>query len=175
MATREGSQSVLVVVDVQTGVVASAHRRDEVVAKISAVVEKARRANTPVVWVQHSDAELVEGSPEWALVPELSPHDDDNRIGKHFNSAFEETPLSSLLASLGASKIFLAGAATNWCIRATAYAALERGYDVSLIADAHTTGSPHAAELIEDLNTALRWLSYPGRKNESLTTDELSF
>lgn len=175
MATRPGNRSVLLVVDVQSGVVASAHRRDETVANVAAMVEKARRAEVPVVWVQHSDDELVANTDEWELASELSPQGQDHRIHKHFNSSFEETDLESLLDSLGASKIVLAGAATNWCIRATAYGALERGYDVSLISDAHTTGSPHAPEIIEDLNTAMQWLSYPGRKNEAVAMANYSF
>jgi len=175
MATRQGDRSVLLVVDVQAGVVASAHRRKEVVANVAAMVEKARRAEVAVVWVQHSDNDLVAGTPEWKFAPELSPQSHDHRIDKHFNSSFEETTLESLLGTLGASKIVLAGAATNWCIRATAYAALERGYDVSLIADAHTTDSSHAPEIIDDLNNSLKWLSYPGRKNEAVAASEYTF
>jgi nicotinamidase-related amidase len=67
----------------------------------------------------------------------------------------------------------LCGAATNWCIRATAYAALERGYDLTLIEDAHSTVDMPvsseltipAAHIVAELNTTLRWLSYPGRRN----------
>ena len=60
-------------------------------------------------------------------------------IHKKFNSSFEQTALDEELARLCATHIALAGAATNWCIRATAYGALERGYDLTLIKDAHTT------------------------------------
>ena len=45
------------------------------------------------------------------------------------------------LAARGATRLVLAGASTNWCIRATAYAALERGYDLTLVQDAHSTKS----------------------------------
>ena len=77
----------------------------------------------------------------------------------------------------------LAGAATNWCIRATAYGALERGYDLTLVKDAHTTESMEleggtrieAASVIQELNTAMTWVSYPGRTNGTATAEEVNF
>ena len=63
-------------------------------------------------------------------VPELVPAEGEFRVYKRHNSAFEDTPLESELARLGATRIVLAGACTTWCIRSEAYAALERGYDV---------------------------------------------
>ena len=99
------------------------------------------------------------------------------------NSAFEETALEDTLAQLGVTQIVLAGAATNWCIRATAYAALERGYDLTLIGDAHTTGTIElengvkieAANIIDELNITMEWVSYPDRKNRSVSAADLDF
>ena len=54
--------SALLVIDVQTGVVAGAHARDAVVANVGSLVEQARREQVPVVWVQHSDEQLARGS-----------------------------------------------------------------------------------------------------------------
>ena len=104
-------------------------------------------------------------------------------IHKNFNSSFEQTPLDQELAELGATHIVLVGCATNWCIRATAYGALERGYDLTLVKDAHTTktmelgnGAKLDAEtLVQDLNIAMTWLSYPGRKNTTAKAQELKF
>ncbi len=83
--------------------------------------------------MQHSDNDLIYDSPDWQLVPELSPAEGEIHIHKQFNSSFEQTTLEETLAGLGATHIVLAGAETNWCIRATAYAALDRGYDLTLI------------------------------------------
>ena len=99
---------------------------------------------------------------------------------KQFNSAFEDTSLESQLAALNIAHLVLCGAATNWCIRATAYAALERGYDLTLIEDAHSTVDMPvsseltipAANIVAELNTTLKWLSYPGRQNAVKTLNE---
>ncbi len=182
MATiRQGTQGALVVVDVQVGVVRAAWEAGRVIRNVALAVEKARARGLPVIWVQHSDDELVRGSPEWQWVPELVPAHDEALFHKQFNSAFEDTALESRLEALGVSHIVLAGAATNWCIRATAYAALDRGYDLTLLEDAHTTetmalddGSKiEAADSVRDLNLTLKWVSYPGRRNATAKTAEV--
>jgi nicotinamidase-related amidase len=184
MATvREGNKAVLLVVDVQVGVVNEAWEAPRVVGNVARAVERARALGVPVVWVQHEDDELVHGSPLWQWVPELVPAEGELRVQKKFNSSFEQTSLDEHLARLGATHIVLAGASTNWCIRATAYGALERGYDLTLLSDAHTTASMEpgdgsrieAADVIRELNIAMTWLSYPGRTNRAATTEEVDF
>ena len=184
MATvREGSKAVLIVVDVQVGVVSDAWDANRIVGNVARTVDRARDQGVPVIWVQHSDKDLVQGSPEWQWVPELAPQEGEPLIHKHFESSFEQTPLEEELAKAGATHIALAGAATNWCIRATAYAALERGYDLTLISNAHTTRTMEldggakidAASVITDLNVARNWINYPGRRNGTAKAEEIDF
>lgn len=184
MATvREGNQGVLLVVDVQVGVMAEAWDSERITKNVARAVERARAAGVPVVWVQHSDKELLYGSPQWQWVPELVPAEGETLIHKKFNSSFEQTELENELATLGATHIALAGAATNWCIRATAYGALDRGYDLTLIEDAHTTGTMEldngtkieAANVIDELNVCMTWVRYPGRANSSATAENIDF
>ena len=184
MATvREGNKGVLLVVDVQDGVMSDAWDASRVIKNVSRAVERARALGVPVLWVQHSDKDLPYGTAQWNWVPELAPLEGEPLIHKQFNSSFEETTLEDELARLGATHITLAGAATNWCIRATAYGALERGYDLTLIKDAHTTGTMdlgngtriEASSVIDDLNIAMTWVSYPGRTNGTATAEEVDF
>ena len=121
-----------------------------------------RTWRVPVIWVQHEDENLVHGSPQWQWAPGLVPAEGEAQLHKLFNSSFEQTPLDAHLAALGATHLVLAGAATHWCIRATAHGALDRGYDLTLLSDAHTTGSMTlddgswivAADVICELNVA---------------------
>jgi nicotinamidase-related amidase len=178
---REGDKKVLLVVDAQVGVMRDAWDSHRIIKNIGIAVEKARRRGIPVIWVQHSDDELVCDSSEWQIVPELTPAESESKIDKHFNSSFEATPLEDVLTQLGAAHIILAGAATNWCIRATAYGALDRGYDLTLVKDAHTTENLEfkngerigAADIIRELNNAIAWLSYPGRTNRTVLAEEI--
>lgn len=154
-----------------------------VIKNVSRAVERARAENVPVIWVQHTDQELPKESSQWQWVPELIPAEGETRVHKQFNSSFEQTNLQNELAALGVTHIVLAGAATNWCIRATAYGALERGYDVTLLSDAHTTETIQfesgvtieAADVVQELNIAMQWLAYPGRKNGTACAEQVNF
>jgi nicotinamidase-related amidase len=174
MATiRAGNKAVLAVVDVQVGVMREAWEAARVIGNIARAVARARAQRAPVIWVQHTNQELAQDSPQWQWVPDLVPAAGEPLVHKRFNSAFEQTSLEDELARLGATHIVLAGAETNWCIRATAYGALERGYDLTLLDDAHTAtpidlgdgAQLEVASVIRDLNIAIKWLEYPGRKN----------
>jgi len=184
MATvREGNKAVLVVVDVQVGVMQDAWDAPRVIGNVLTAVERARAADVPVIWVQHSNHELVRDSAAWQWVPELVPAAHELRVHKKYNSSFEDTPLDNELTRLAATHVVLAGAASNWCIRATAYGALDRGYDLTLVKDAHTTQSMQlddgsvidAERVIQELNVAMKWLEYPGVKNCTANAAELDF
>ena len=180
---RPGNQPALVVVDVQVGVMAESWEASRVIQNVARAVERARENGVPVIWVQHDSDELPKDSPLWQLAPQLTPGTEDKRVYKRFPSSFEETNLEECLAHAGTTHIVLAGAQTNWCIRATAYAALDRGYDLTLLKDAHTTegidlgnGSKvEASSIVADLNVTMKWLSYPGRKNGTANTEEVVF
>jgi len=180
---REGNQAVLLVVDVQVGVMRHAWDSPRILKNINAAVEKARSQGAPVIWVQHADNELVYGSPDWQIAPELSPAEGETRIYKQFNSSFEQTTLEETLARMGVTRIVLAGAATNWCIQATAYGALDRGYDLTLLKDAHTTGALEfedgltieAEKIVRGLNVVMSWVSYPGRNNATASAESVDF
>lgn len=177
------SRMGLLVVDVQNGVIQSFYKKEQVVENIRLMLSKARAASVPIIWVQHSSEELIKDTNEWKIEASLTPGMDDYFIEKFFNSAYERTTLNALIKQLDLSKIVLVGAATNWCIRATVYATLERGYDLCLISDAHTTesldyGNGHvieAKDIILELNTTVKWLEYPDRVNEIKSAEAFEF
>ena len=182
-AIRSGNQPVLLVVDVQVGVMADAWEAPRVIKNVARAVTRAREQSVPVIWVQHEGDQLPRDSSSWQLVPELVPAEREARIYKRFESSFEATKLEDELAGVGATHIVLAGAATNWCIRATAYGALDRGYDLTLIKDAHTTESIDlgngsridATSIVSELNVAMTWLDYPDRKSGTASAEEVNF
>src|SRR5450755_2219375 len=92
--------TALLVVDVQNCVVEGSHGRDAVVANVGTLVEKARREQTLVVWVQHSDKKIVRGSDDWRIVPELAPGDAEPHVEKNYGDAFENTTLETVLSGL---------------------------------------------------------------------------
>ncbi|WP_156861055.1 isochorismatase family protein [Casimicrobium huifangae] len=184
MATvRSVEKLVLMVVDVQAGVMQECENAAQTIANVARTVERARAAQVPVIWVQHESDELKRDSDAWQWVPALVPAAGEARVYKQFNSSFEQTNTDELLAQAGVSHIVLAGAQSNWCIRATAYGALERGYDLTLVKDAHTTSDLDlgngtridAATIVRDLNVTMKWLQYPGRRNAVAAAEEVVF
>ncbi len=176
-------KSALLVVDAQVGVLASVWESERVIGNLETLVKRAREGGVPIVWIQHSDGELVYGSDAWKLAPHFVPAAGEPVIHKKFNSSFANTELDQTLRSLGVSRLVLAGAATNWCVRATAYAAVDRGYHLALVSDAHSTetmqlpdGKVVSAEsVVADLNTVFRWLSAPNVRTEVKPTAEVAF
>lgn len=143
--------TALLVIDMQRGVVAGNHEVERVTDNIASLVDRARAAGTPVVWIQDHN-ELERGSEGWQLVPELQPAAGDLRIDKVYGDSFAGTGLDEQLAERGVGRVVVTGAQTDACVRSTLHGALVRGYDVTLVGDAHTTedlrqwGSPISPE-----------------------------
>ncbi|MFE9454786.1 cysteine hydrolase family protein [Streptomyces sp. NPDC006739] len=174
-------KTALLVIDVQNGVVAGSPHRDEAIANINTLIDKARAEDVPVIWVQHSDDDLERGSENWEYVPELKRRNAEPLVHKNWPDSFEETELESVLAERGVGRLVVTGAQTDVCIRSTLHGALVRGYDATLVADAHTTedltqyGAPAPDQVIAHTNLYWKWHSAPGRKTEAVQTAEVSF
>jgi nicotinamidase-related amidase len=176
------SRTALIVIDVQNGVIGKAYERDRVVANIATLLDRARAEDVPVVWVQHSDDELTEGSQAWQYVDELQPRDGEPLVHKRYADAFEASDLEERLAERAVGRLVVTGAQTEECIRGTLHGALVRGYDATLVADGHTTedlrewGFPVAPEQsIAYTNTYWSWASAPGRQGTVAPAAEVDF
>jgi nicotinamidase-related amidase len=171
--------TALLVVDVQNGAVDEAHERDAVVANVATLVERARQEQVPVVWVQHSNRGMVQGSDAWQIVPELVPGDGEPLVEKTYGDSFEDTDLESVLSGLGVGRLVVVGAQTDMCIRSTLHGALARGYDATLVSDAHTTedlsewGAPPPDQVIAHTNLYWSGQTAPGRTAGTVETKDV--
>jgi len=171
--------TALMVIDAQNGVLARTHARDQVVANISTLVTQARDEGVPVVWVQHSGEELPQGSEAWEYVAELTREETEPLVHKTHGDAFEDTDLEEVLASNGIGRLVVSGAQSDGCIRATIHGAFARGYDVSLVSDAHTTedlssyGAPTPDLVVAHTNLYWQFQTGPGRTAEVVATSEV--
>ncbi|HEX3806755.1 MAG TPA: cysteine hydrolase family protein [Gaiellaceae bacterium] len=173
--------TALIVIDVQNGVVGGAHERDAVVANVGSLVDKARQEDIPVVWVRHTSEGLQPGSDDWQIVPELAPDDAEPLVEKRYADSFEETDLESVLSGLGVGRLVVAGAQTDECIRSTLHGAIVRGYDATLVRDAHTTedqsewGAPPPEKVIAHTNLYWTYHTAPGRTAGTVETENVDF
>ncbi len=173
--------TALLVVDVQNGVVDGNFERDTVVSNVAALVDRARRDQVPVVWIQHSDEGIVRGSDDWGIVPELTPGEAEPLVEKNYGDSFEDTSLEDVLSGLGVGRLVVCGAQTDACIRSTLHGAFARGYDAILVGDAHTTedqtawGAPPPDQVIAHTNLYWRYQRAPGRVAGTVDTQDVDF
>ncbi len=177
----ERPNTALLVVDVQKGVVAEAYQRDTVVANIGTLVDSARAQGVPIVWVQHSDEELEAGSEAWEYVPELTRQESEPLVHKRYGDSFEDTELETVLAKGGVGRLIVTGAETDACIRSTIHGGFARGYDVTLVGDAHTMGdqsewgAPPPDQVIAHTNLYWQFQQAPGRAAGVIQTKDVTF
>lgn len=182
MTTLSGRpNTAVIVIDVQNDIMSGVYNRDAVVANIGRLIDKARAENVPVVWVQHSGENVPIDSDGWRFIPELSQRAAEPVVHKLYADSFEETELESVLAERHVGRMIVAGAQTDECIRATLHGAIVRGYDATLVSDAHSTedltpwGAPPPDKVIDHTN--LYWQNHvaPGRQAGTVPTESVVF
>jgi nicotinamidase-related amidase len=135
--------TVLLIVDVQRGLVDAlgAERRAAFLDTIKGLLERARAAGTPVVYVRHdgSPNELCMGSAEWQIAGEIAPFKGEPIVDKRFRDAFRETNLEEILGQVGVDHLVVAGMQTEYCVDSTVREAERRGYRVTLVEDGTAT------------------------------------
>lgn len=151
----------LVVVDAQVNMFdspPSLYRAEQVLQTLQALVEQARAVGTPIIYVRHNGpvGDVDEpGTPGWEIHPALAPQPGETIVDKTQPSAFVGTSLEQELAARQIKQIVLAGMQTDFCIDATCRQAVALGYDVIVVADAHSTFADNETEgamLIERYN-----------------------
>lgn len=190
MENTKHTTSALLVIDMQQSSAGEGWRRDDVVQRIRSLIDRAKQAGTPVIWVQHEEGEpFAPGSDGWQILDGIRPGDDDTVVPKHYLDAFVETTLRKELDRLGVGHLVICGAATDACIRTTTARAQVEGYDVTLVADGHTTDVgpwdlplpdgrtvPVGAEtMIAYTNFFVEDTQYPGQTTAVLPAHEVEF
>lgn len=162
--------TALVVIDVQRGILNLPQLQrqretdkalDETVTRIAGLIERARAASVPVIYIQHDGSaghRLEPNSPGWALRPEIAARSGESVIHKRASDAFFQTTLDGELSARGIRRLIITGCMTQYCIDTTARRAVSLGYDVVLVADGHMTadtGSLRFEQIIAHHNALL--------------------
>ncbi len=115
----------------------------EAVATAARVIEAARASGEPVIYMRHEGAAdspiFAPGTENVEIIPAVQPQDQEHVIVKHFPNSFRETGLQALLEEQGITDVVIIGAMSHICIDATARAAVDLGYEVTVVADACAT------------------------------------
>ena len=160
------ADTVLLVIDMQVGIVAGGYQKNAVVARLVELVAEARASGTPVVFAQHEEdwPTMRPGGPDWQFHPALIPTEGELVIHKRACDAFYGTPLREALVARGIRRLVIAGMQTEYCVNATCHRAVNEGFDVTLVADGHTTEGTDtlsAAQIIAHHNLSLGQMAHP--------------
>jgi len=157
--------SVLMVLDTQDNMFDeefSVHDPEGILARLEDLISSAKQSNVPVIFVRNNGGEGEPdepGTPGWELHSRIRPEIEEDVIDKTSSDAFDGTDLEDRLHRSGINHLFVAGMQTEMCVRTTCLSALEKGFNVTLVEDAHTTfdfDEQTAIDAIEVLNSELR-------------------
>jgi nicotinamidase-related amidase len=158
----------VLVIDLQVGVLRECVDADGVLSRTAALVDRARAGGVPVVWVQHDPVGV--GTEDWQLAAPLRRVDSEPLVHKDFRDAFAGTGLRDVLADLAVTRLVVAGAQSDFCIRTTTQRAAAEGFDVTLVGDAHTTTGAQwdgvaigGEQIVAHTNMYFSGLRYPGQ------------
>ncbi|GAB5527340.1 MAG: cysteine hydrolase family protein [Roseivirga sp.] len=179
------SEKALLIIDMQRGdfpPVKFKYQAERTIEKINLVAARFRAEASPVIYIQHdgsAEKAFIPGSHDWEILPELTQAPEDKVVSKTANNAFYRSELDALLRQLGIKELFISGSATDFCVNATVQAALALDYQVTVIADAHTTGNQRpkldASDLIEHYNWVWANMTPTRGTVRVLTSEELGF
>lgn len=174
--------TALLVIDVQQGLCEGEQRAFEsqqVIERINRVADRARAAGASVIFVQHESAsELEFGTDAWRLARGLHVQPGDLRLRKTTCDSFHRTELQETLQRHAVTRLVICGMHTEFCVDTTVRRALALGYEVVLVADAHTTADrPHlaAAQIIRHHNETLANIESFGVRVRAIPHGELTF
>jgi nicotinamidase-related amidase len=141
----------MIIIDVQNAILGSADTPrqmenlaalDEVVARIAALIGRARSRGIPVLFVQHDGPaghRLEAGTPGWQIRQEIAPVKGESVVHKRACDSFFETTLTAELERRQIGKLIVACCMTQYCVDTTVRRAVSLGYDVTLVSDGHMT------------------------------------
>ena len=167
------ARTALVVYDMQVGICSQVRDAPEIVAKVSRLLDDARRTGIRTVFTRHlslpiewmgiaqfrmgmawqrveEPAEVrpwfLRDTPGFAIVPELQPLPSEAVFDKIAMSAFEGTPLSTTLRDCGVTSVIFAGIAMEIGIEPSCRHAADLGFVPILAEDACGYGHADAAQ-----------------------------
>ncbi|GED53265.1 MULTISPECIES: cysteine hydrolase family protein [Brevibacillus] len=136
-------KTALLVIDVQVGIVEGPEigpvfQKEDVLQTITKLISTARSQSIPVVYVQDLDV-AAQDSAEFQIHPEIAPLSGELVIRKKATDAFQLTELHKELQARKINHLAVVGCKTEYCVDTTCRRATTLGYDVTLVADAHST------------------------------------
>ncbi|MBI9112449.1 cysteine hydrolase family protein [Maridesulfovibrio ferrireducens] len=137
--------TALLVIDMQQGVFEGNKKRFDsanIIERINLLIDYAHLKNIPVIFIRHhtpAEDDLKYGSDGWQILPAMHKKDSDIIVEKTCCDSFCKTDLEEQLNKLGVKKLIVTGCCTDFCVDTTVREAASKGFEVTVVSDAHTT------------------------------------
>ncbi len=125
---------------------------DAACASINAVLPYFRKANSPILWIQHKGEKegVLPGSPGFELIDPLKPEPGDYRIQKEQVNSFEGTECARILRESKTDIAVIAGFCAEYCVLATYKGAAEEGFFPVILKNGIASGGKEGIEMVEN-------------------------
>lgn len=178
---QSGTNTALVIVNMQQGVIDYCVHPKKVVTRIQELVSQARDTGTAIFWIQ-DERDFERHSTGWRLAEGLIPLDGEHRIFKSYRDAFTGTGFHAALNAAKVKHLVVCGAQSDYSVRTVAGRAAAMGFDVTVVRDAHTTGaetfegqSLSGDQIIAHTNKYFAGLDYPNQDFLLKRAEEIVF
>jgi len=113
-----------------------------IVDAVAEVLRRGRDVSVPILYIQDTSASANYAGTDRLGFPDLiAPLPEELVFEKQDRSAFTNESLRPALEALGIQRLIVCGMASDGCVAATVSAARELGFEVIIIADAHSSGA----------------------------------
>jgi nicotinamidase-related amidase len=161
-------KSALIIIDVQNGMFLDTnpvYNGEMLIHNLKYLINKARLNITPICYIQHNASAgkpLEIWTKGWEIHPEITPQKGDIIIQKETPDSFFNTNLDEELKKQGINHVILTGIQSEVCVDTTCRRAFSMNYDVTLVADSHSTWDSNeitAQQIINHHTQVLRWFA----------------
>lgn len=140
------SEAVVIIIDMQREYLDGSVPLPHLQAAVSGAAQLIARAHaqkTPVIHVVNKGPEgnllFNDEGPFYAELGDIAAREGEAVVIKHLPNSFAGTNLQEIIARTGRQQLIIAGCTTHVCVSATARAALDLGYQSTVVANATTS------------------------------------
>ncbi|RHW42550.1 isochorismatase family protein [Neobacillus notoginsengisoli] len=135
--------TALLVIDAQVGIIEGpkygpVYEKERLLESMKKVIDEAREKEVPIIFILDTDVAEPD-SMEYQVHPHIAPLKDDTILTKRATDAFHHTNLHEYLHTLEVNHLVIMGCKTEYCVDTTCRKATTLDYDVTLVADGHST------------------------------------
>ncbi len=108
---------------------------------VEALLLKGRKDGAEIIHVAHEGSAGRAFDPERGgrIIEQVAPLEGETVVSKGLPNAFAHTDLQNHLAKIGRPHLVICGFMTHMCVSSTARAALDLGYETTVVSDASAT------------------------------------